>query len=77
MLRPLLGTLMPATHLVLMDHDTCLTCLWEVEELQLAAVTLDHQDEQPPAERNFVWQYSPEGAHSYVPGWSSSWERNT
>ena len=52
-----------------MDHDTCLTCLWEVEELQqLAVITLAHQDEQPPAERNFLWQCSPEGTHSSAPG---------
>ena len=24
---------MPSVQLILMDHDTCLTCLWEVEEL--------------------------------------------
>ena len=69
MLLSLLRTLLPSVHLILMDHDTCLTCLWEVEELgQLASVTLELQEEQPNIQHDHVWQYSPEAKHACVPG---------
>ena len=69
MLLALLRTLLLAVHLVLMDHDTCLTCLWEVAELrELASTDLRYRGTQPPVSSNLLWQHSPEGLPAYPPG---------
>ena len=69
MLLSLLRTLLPTVHLILMDHDTCLTCFWEVEELRhLVATGLAYEAAQPLLQKNHVWRYCPEGPSAHVPG---------
>ena len=67
----ILRTVLPHTHLVLMDHDTMLTALWEVREvceLASAAPNAEGHHGTPGADtplplgpRKNVWAYGPEG----------------
>ncbi len=74
MLLSLIRTVLPAVHLVLMDHDTCLTCLWEINELaQLVVNSVDEPPPPPPPPQGALvpppslWSLGPEGKDAAVP----------
>ena len=70
LLLSLLRAVLPRVHLVLMDHNTCLTCLWKVEESKHLAV--GEVDPLPQGsiviEEDLIWKYGPKGDHAWRPG---------